>query len=155
MDSFQLPVSSTNPLFFVLSDYLSEFGEFDRGALPLSAYSSEFNTTGTGDLHVDNISLANRLFMGNDLFWVSGGGCDYEVLANQTLPLNEGINAFHLPYGEIPADVPAGTVFAIPLTASTLYSSGATPGSGVDVADIIWQIRGGEVSGAWLKDLSS
>lgn len=129
-------------------------GEFERSALPLSAYATEFNTTDTGDLHLDNVDLANRMFMGNDLFWTSGGSCDYEILADQTLPLNEGLNTFHLPYGEIPADVPTGTVYAIPLTASTLHESGATPGSGLNVSDIIWQIRGGEVSGAWLKDFS-
>jgi len=155
VENYTLPISATdNPLFYMLEEYLASFGEFDVESLPASAFSSEFETDVDDLLLVDEYQKAHEAYLGTDIYWTTGGGCDYQILENQRLPLKTGLNTFLLPFGEIPADVPESVRYTIPLNGSSLLESGATAGSGLNASDIIWTVRGGDVEGAWLKDFS-
>lgn len=145
-----LPQSSTNPLFFAFEQYLASFGVFDIDNLPLSAFSDEFEKN---RLSLEDIETANETFMGTDLFALSGGGCFPIEQRDQTLELRKGLNFFHFPSGEYINDS-VDINYSLRLSESTLIDSGATPGSGVDNSDILWTIKGNEVSGAWLKSFS-
>lgn len=146
-------LSSTNPLFFILDEYIRTFGEFDINNLPLSAFEDEFQRD---VLNIENINILNEKYLSNNIFWTSGGTCE-PFRENLELPIARGNNFFYYPSGECVLDIleSPNKQFRDSLSALNFLDAGATPGSSCDIADTIWSIRGKEVSGAWLKSFDN
>lgn len=154
-DTSAYPLSSTNPLLFVLEDYIANlYNAVDISDIPLSGLAnplSQFVVCETeSDLNVEILAQLGQKRLGTDMFYLTGGFYTPN-LVDVALPLQQGNNYFYWFKGEYAREIPEGQ-FKDKIITDIDWTS-ATGASAFDSADIIWANVGNvKLEGAWLMD---
>lgn len=148
-------LSSTNPLIFVLEDYIANlYNALDISEVPLSALSnplSRFTLCETEqELNEQIVAQYGEKLLGNDVYQLTGGYYTPDI-KSVSMDLQQGNNYFYWFGGEYAREIPDGIYNDLSLSA--IDWSLATGASAIEHADIIWKNVGNlMVEGAWLMD---
>ena len=137
-----LPLSSDNILFNLFQCYLDAFG----GTPPVS---EQIDTFDVDQGYLFDLYTQTNKYLGEDLFILSSEASITEA-TTLTREVSLGQNTFN-PF-EI---IPQGVSLEVPLSSTDLVSNGATAGSTLETADVIWQIVDGNIEGAWLRGVDT
>ncbi len=154
-DSSYYDLSSSNPLLFVLEDYITNvYNTNDLTDVPLSGIANPLSRfvlcENQDQLNVQILSQLGQHRMGNDIYWLSGGYYAPEII-DVSMDLTTGENYFYWWGGEYRREIPEGKF--VDKSINDIDWTNATGGSSVDVSDIIWTNVGNiKVEGAWLMD---
>lgn len=130
-----LPISSDDPTFELLDLFLDAY---EGGDIPESAYVDPFDTSSA---YVFDLFAKTNKYLGEDLYFLSSEDLTpTKTISNE---IDSGDNLFN-PFATIGDNTAASFV----LSSSSI---GATAGSTLDTADIIWQFVDGKLEGAWYK----
>jgi len=150
-DQNQFPTGTTNPLFFILENYIND--NYDSSSIPIEDYVNplsdcENDNTLTIELFSDSTSNS----IANDILAIYGGFY-YKKTIPFNIPFKEGNNYLHWFGGEYYREAPEGIYEDIQI--NSLDWNDATSASSIDNADVIW-CHAGNVGlwGAWLSNTS-
>lgn len=144
-----------NPLLFVLRDYIkNEYGVLNTNEVPLSAFTNPLSIFSACEkdklLNVQSQALLNRKYVGNDIFYLTGGFFDWDI-KDVKLDMVPGNNFFYWFSGQQVRHIPEGTYLDVSLSA--INYTNATGAPNVSASDIIFVSVGNIVTeGAWLLD---
>lgn len=145
-------LTSVNPLIFTLASYIENAGVLFADQLPASCFD-----TGdvSGTLNVYNQSELASRFIGTTQYFATGGYTT-PVIDQFTFDIQQGTNIFYWPYGEYYLEAPNTMQYEpMYLSDTSFIADGATAGTTIDTADVIWVNDGNSLSGAWLCDFSN
>ncbi len=144
-------LTTTNPLVFSLANYIENAGVLFADQLPASCFDVGDST---GTLNIYNESELCSRFIGTEQYFATGGYSTPKT-TSFTIDIQKGTNIFYWPYGEFYLESPNLLEYEpIALVDTNFIEDGATAGTTIDTADIIWVTDGNTLSGAWLKDFS-
>lgn len=156
--TYSYGVSSTNPLGFLLDEYInSTFGVDSITEIPLSALQIPITQDpkfGQFSLNIENIYTANVKYTASDKFWVDGG---YFVddIHKIDLTFKDGNNFFYWFSGEHYVEAPHANYNPININDLPWIESGAIAASAYSDSDVIFVNYNGDIQGAWLSERNS
>ena len=148
-------LSSTNPLIFVLEDYIANFyNVLDISEVPLSALSnplSQFTLCETEEeLNEQIVARYGEKLLGNSVYQLTGGYYTPDI-KSISMDFQQGNNYFYWFGAEYAREIPDGIYRDVSISA--IDWTNATGASSSDIADIIWVNVGNiGLKGAWLMD---
>lgn len=155
IDNQYYALSSTNPLIFVLDDYINNFYEvLNLDDVPLSGLSNplaRFSLCETPEeLNESFLAQLGENRIGNDIHQLSGGYFAPKIV-DVSMNLQATDNYFYWFGGEYNREIPEGKF--VNKSIQDIDWTNATGGSAINVSDIIWKNVGNiSVEGAWLMD---
>jgi hypothetical protein len=148
-ESGSIPLCSDNPLFFVLSSTLEQFGVESAFALPFSAIDLADRFAPTPN--VVNFNLLSQKYSGNDFYVLTGGFFILKELEH-TFNLSQGNNWFYWPSGEAFFENDQNVSFdLLPINKTSLLEQGAISNSDYRKADKIFIQKDNDIQGSWLR----
>jgi hypothetical protein len=156
--TYSYGVSSTNPLVFLLDEYInSTFGVDTITEIPLSALQIPIQQDpefGQFSLNIENIYTANVKYTSSDKFLVDGG---YFVddIHQIDLTFKGGNNFFYWFSGEHYVESPHANYNPININDLPWIESGAIAASAYSDSDVIFVNYNGDIQGAWLSERNS
>ena len=148
-------LSSTNPLIFVLEDYIANFyNVLDISEVPLSALSNPLSRfilcENEEELNEQIVAQYGEKLLGNSVYQLTGGYYTPDIKPIE-MDLQQGNNYFYWFGAEYTREIPEGTYVDLPISA--IDWTRATGASSSDISDILW-VNVGNISlkGAWLMD---
>ena len=157
-DTFSYDVSSTNPLIFLLEEYInSEFGASVISEVPLSALQipiPQDSEVGIYTVNLQSIHTANEIYGASDKFLLSGGAFkndEYEL----DITFKLGDNFFYWFSGENYYQAPDENYLDIAINDLPWIESGAVAGDTYSASDVVFVNYNGDIKGAWLSRLDN
>lgn len=142
LSSFSLKLDEypSNPLLKLLAAYTQA-----NLADPRS-YQEE--TVG-GTTNADNIAAARDAYAAGDVVYLSGGSAKI-TSSDYILDIEEGLNTFYWPTGDLYFNAPSADFVALDIQESEFVNAGATGALDIADADTLWITNEEDIWGAWL-----
>ena len=145
---------TNNPLLFVMADYIQNtFSALSMDEVPLSGFTNPLAPMMPCEkdlsLSIQTQALINQKYLGNDIFYLTGGYYDWDIKEVQ-LDMAPGNNFFYWFSGQQVRHIAEGTYLPVALSAWNYIN--ATGAESIDNADVVFMTVGNILTeGAWLK----